>query len=136
MLRSAPPGTGRVPRRPRVNSESASLDAFLANSQAAIMVVAGGYEGVEFVLDRRRVLIGRGPGADLTIDDSSLRGLEAALEFRHGAYHLRRFDRAANPSPEEPPMRAQRLKSHDHFRLGALGFEYTISTDRRNGPTG
>ena len=136
MLRSAPPGTGRVPRRPRVNSESASLDVFLANSQAAIMVVAGGHEGVEFVLDQQRVLIGRGPGMDLTIDDSSLRTLEAALEFRQGAYHLRRFDLETNPGSDGAPARAQRLKSLDQFRLGDLRFEYTISPDDVGGPTG
>jgi pSer/pThr/pTyr-binding forkhead associated (FHA) protein len=60
----------------------------LAAWNASLIVVAGGPEGHEHLLDRPRLVVGRGPGADLAFDDDQMSQQHAAVEFASGRFHV------------------------------------------------
>ena len=102
------------------------LTRFLAKFRAAIIVLSGEAEGMEYVLDQARVLVGRGPGVDLALDDSTLERVHAALEFDGSGYSLRTLE---NEGTLEAAFGVgSELKSQERFTLGRLEFEYVLET--------
>jgi pSer/pThr/pTyr-binding forkhead associated (FHA) protein len=95
------------------------LGSFLADFRAAIIVLSKVGEGMEHTLDQPRVLIGRGPGVDLALDEPSLARVHAALEFHGGGYGLR-----LARSGVELWDTATELEDGDRFQLGGVTFGY------------
>lgn len=87
---------------------------------------SGGLAGMEYVLDQRRISIGRGPGVDLAIDDASLACQHAVLEFSQGAFVLRRLAEQAEIQVNGRAVRKATLKPTDRFQLGRLSFSYRV----------
>jgi pSer/pThr/pTyr-binding forkhead associated (FHA) protein len=116
-----PPG---VPERPANPRPCGRLTAFLANFRAAIIVLSGEGEGVEYVLDQARVLVGRGPGVDLALDDPTLERVHAAIEFDGEGYHLR------ERTGETEFGAGTELKDEARFVLGEVTFGYVLETRR------
>ena len=104
------------------------IDHFLANFRAAIIVLSGGARGMEYVLDQRRVSIGRGPGVDLALEDPSLVGHHAIFEFCDGGFSLRNLSKEARISVNGCPLEAAVLKAEDRFQLGSLSFSYLVES--------
>ena len=75
---------GTFERYAGLQHETDSLEAW----QASLIVVAGGPEGHELPLDRPRLVVGRGPGADLDFADDAMSQEHAALEFIAGRFHI------------------------------------------------
>ena len=87
---------------------------------------------MEYVLDQRRVSLGRGPGVDLALDDDSLSGEHAVLEFADGGFHLRSLTDSGETRVNGGPVKTSPLKPGDRFELGGLSFSYSVKprTDR------
>ncbi len=81
---------------------------------------------MEFVLDQTEVIVGKGPGADLVIDDPSLRSTEAALSFERGGFGLRKLHDETWPRAGAGARAAVPLVPRRRFRLGDLEFEYRV----------
>jgi pSer/pThr/pTyr-binding forkhead associated (FHA) protein len=56
--------------------------------EAALVVVEGGAEGSEHELQRRRVVIGRGPGVDIAFADPEMSQQHVAIEFEEGGFRV------------------------------------------------
>lgn len=100
--------------------------AFVATSRAVIVIVDGGNEGMEFPLVRQRVTLGRGPGADLTFDDSAMSRVHAAIEFIDGGFHLRDLDSTNGTAVEGDAVELARLENGARLRLGNHVFRYVV----------
>ena len=61
-------------------SAACDLAQLLSTARPTLTVVSGPAAGMEYVLDQPRVLIGRGPGVDLVLDES-LERVHAALDY-------------------------------------------------------
>jgi predicted component of type VI protein secretion system len=81
---------------------------------------------MEYVLDQRRVSLGRGPGVDLACDDESLACEHAVLEFSDGGFRLRSLTDAAGICLNGGPVQTASLKPGDRFQLGELLFSYVV----------
>jgi len=81
---------------------------------------------MEYVIDQRQVSLGRGPGVDLALDDESLAGHHAVLEFEEGGFRLRSLAEGVAISLNGRPIQTAMLKAKDRFRLGTLSFSYVI----------
>jgi predicted component of type VI protein secretion system len=102
------------------------LEAFLAKFRSTIIVLSGEATGMEFVLDARRSLIGRGPGVDLALDDPSLAREHAAIEFAPDGFHLHARAAGASIAINGAPASATPLKPGDRFQLGEIQFGFEI----------
>ena len=101
---------------PRAAHNSARMAQFLAKFRATIIVLSGEAEGMEHVLDQPRVLIGRGPGVDLSLEDSTLERVHASLWFDGTGYRLENLAQAGSSE----------LKEGSRFCLGQVAFEYVL----------
>jgi predicted component of type VI protein secretion system len=81
---------------------------------------------MEYVLDQRRVSIGRGPGVDLALEDPSLVGHHAIFEFCDGGFSLKKMSEEARISVNGCSMETAVLKAEDRFQLGGLSFSYLV----------
>ncbi len=102
------------------------LTAFLESFRAVLVVLSGEAEGMEYVLDQPRVLVGRGPGVDLALDDPSLERVHVALEFDGEGYRLAPVGGDGEPTRAFGPT--AELKAEDRFVLGSIAFEYLLET--------
>ncbi len=109
-----------------IGSPPANLQHFLAKFRAVIIVLSGGGAGMEYGLDQRRVSIGRGPGVDLALEDSSLIAKHAVIEFQDGGFSLRRVAERAALLVNGHPTASAALKPEDQFRLGEVAFSYVL----------
>jgi pSer/pThr/pTyr-binding forkhead associated (FHA) protein len=99
--------------------------AYLVRFRPTITVLSGEAAGMEFVVESRRSLIGRGPGVDLALDDASLAREHAALELSDAGVELRALP-AASARLNGAPVRSAKLKPGDRFSLGAISFGFEI----------
>ncbi len=101
------------------------MNRFLARFRPTITVLTGDAVGMEFVVESRRSLIGRGPGVDLALDHPSLAREHAELEWSDEGIQLR-----VRPSAEArvngAPIRVAPLKPGDRFWLGEVCFGFEI----------
>jgi predicted component of type VI protein secretion system len=81
---------------------------------------------MEHEIDQRRVLLGCGPGVDLSLDDPSLEREHAALEFGQGGYRLRNLSRRGRTCLNGGSIDLAELKPGDRFSLGDLLFAFSL----------
>jgi pSer/pThr/pTyr-binding forkhead associated (FHA) protein len=103
-------------------------EAFLSQVRASVTVLNGPASGMEFVLDQRRSLIGRGPGVDLALDDPSLLREHAIVELKESGFVIRRADSEAALWVNGAELVAGVLKPLDRVRLGTLQLAFDLET--------
>jgi pSer/pThr/pTyr-binding forkhead associated (FHA) protein len=101
------------------------VNRFLSRFRPTVTVLSGDAVGMEFVVESRRSLIGRGPGVDLAVDHPSLAREHAELVWSDGG--LRLSARPAAPTRlNGAPVRSAKLKPGDRFWLGEVCFGFEI----------
>jgi hypothetical protein len=88
---------------------------------------------MDHVLDQPRVLLGRGPGVDLAVEEPSLERVHAALEFHGIGFGVRRLAEEGDLVVDGTPMAWCELKDEDRFQLGKVVFVYLL--EPRKSPT-
>jgi pSer/pThr/pTyr-binding forkhead associated (FHA) protein len=101
-------------------------EAFLSHVRATVTVLNGPAAGMEFMLDQRRSLIGRGPGVDLALDDPSLAREHAIVELKESGFVIRRSDPDAPLYVNGAALAASVLKPLDRVRIGALQLAFDL----------
>lgn len=99
---------------------------FIANFRSTIIVLSGEAAGMEFVLDARRSLIGRGPGVDLALDDPSLAREHALIELAATGFSLHARSAGASILVNGAAVSAAPLKPGDRFQLGEIQFGFEV----------
>lgn len=113
----------RVMRRPETDE---AVEAFFRRHRASIVIVSGGAEGMEFPLDRPSLSLGRGPGVDLTFDDSSMSRRHAALELGESGFQIRDLGSTNGVRVNGSTVSQAALKHGDRFQLGEYVFQYVL----------
>ena len=131
-MSSGPPRSRSAPRSATRTKSSASdgLAEFLGEFRAALTVVSGQAPGMEHVLDQPRVLLGRGPGVDLALEDPSLERVHAALEFHGSGYGVRHLAEEGDLVVNGASVAWCELKDEDRFQLGTVVFAYLLEARR------
>jgi hypothetical protein len=101
------------------------MNQFLARFRPTITVLTGEAVGMEFVVESRRSLIGRGPGVDLALDHPSLAREHAELEFCEDGIQLR-ARHAAPTRVNGAAVASAKLKPGDRFWLGEICFGFEV----------
>lgn len=112
-----------------------SLEAFLARWNAALVMVEGGGTGSEFSLDRERLVLGRGEGAQLRFDDAAMSREHAAIEFADQGFRIRDLDSRNGTLLNGARIESAELKHGDRIQLGEHAFQLVLEARRRRPKT-
>jgi len=107
-----------VKQRARPGGPGGDLASFLERYEPTLVVVRGHAAGEEHVLDRDKLVLGRGPGVDLVFDDSEMSSEHAALEFTGQGFRLCDLGSTNGSFVNGKPVQAKDLVSGDRIELG------------------
>jgi len=103
----------RVVRRP-----TADLGAFLERFDATLVVERGAIAGDEHLLDREKLVLGRGPGVDLHFEDSEMSCQHAVIEFTGVGFRVCDLGSTNGTRVNGAPVSARELEAGDRLELG------------------
>ena len=96
-------------------------------SGASAIVLSGFYEGLEVVLDRRRVVIGRGRKADLVLAEATISRAHAVVGFDTDGFFVEDLGSTNGTMVNGAPVGKQHLKNDDEIQMGKLRIGITLS---------
>lgn len=112
-------------RTRRVQSDDNEID-FLERHRASLTLLTGPTAGNEFELDAPRLLLGRGEGAAIRIDDRSVSSEHAALELGPDGFGIRDLASTNGVLVNGAPVEACALKHGDRVAIGACELQYIV----------
>lgn len=114
-------------RKLRQPAKNGGMREFLQSFQAKVVVVSGRSAGEEFVLDRERLTLGRGPGVDVAFDDPAMSRQHASIEYSgEEEFRIRDLGSTNGLRVNGKPVDAGDLKHGDVVEIGALGLQLVI----------
>lgn len=87
---------------------------------ASAIVLSGFYEGLEVVLDRERMVIGRGRKADLVLAEATISRAHAIVGFNAEGFYVEDLGSTNGTLVNGSPVGKQHLKNDDEIQMGRL----------------
>ena len=103
-----------------------NVSDFLARWRPALVVISGVAAGSEFIVDRVRTTVGRGPGVDLAFADAEMSQQHAAIEFADGGFRLCDLGSTNGTYVNGALVRVCELKNADRVQLGRFVFQFVL----------
>ena len=116
-------GNTREVRKPE---DDLLLATFLERNRVVLVVLTGDLAGSEYAIDQRSMLIGRGPGVDLGLDNDTMSRQHAVLEFVGGSYRVRDAGSRNGVRVNGASVQVSDLKHGDRLELGEQAFQYVV----------
>ena len=95
-------------------------------SGASVLVKSGFYEGLEVVIDREWLVIGRGRSADLVIAEPTISRAHAAVGFDERGFFVQDLGSTNETQVNGAKVERQQLKDGDRVQMGKLVVEVTL----------
>ena len=109
------------------NSESEAIGPrFRPPIGASAVVLSGFYEGLEIVLDREQIVIGRGRKADLALAEVTISRAHAAVGFGVEGFYVEDLGSTNGTMVNGAPIERQVLKNDDEIQMGKLRIGITL----------
>jgi len=121
--------------RKLTQQEGARRAGFLLTHSAAIVFASGPLGGSEIPLEKDRVTLGRGAGADVVLDDASVSNQHAALELAGAGFRIRDLGSTNGVRVNGGRVSASDLKHGDRLEIGSLSFRYRVEARTARPPT-
>ncbi len=112
--------------RKLTQSEPQNPDEFFRRFRAYLVILEGPAAGTEYPLDRRRIYVGRGRGADLRVDDPAMSEEHAALELTEEGFRVRDLGSTNGVHVNGTPVLATDLKHGDRLQLGEHQLQFVL----------
>ncbi len=97
---------------------------------AAILVMAGFYEGLEVPIDRDRVVIGRGKGADVVIAEPTMSRAHAAVGCEGPSFFVQDLGSTNGTLVNGGRFERTALRDGDEIQLGKLRLRVKLPSPR------
>lgn len=107
------------------------LAGFLERYDATLVVVRGKRAGKEHALDRDKLVLGRGPDADLSFEDDEMSSQHAAVEFSGDGFRITDLGSTNGLFVNGKPVHLKDLKSGDRIELGRHLLQYRLEVRPR-----
>ncbi len=114
---------------------SGAFSDFAEAWQVSLVVLDGGISGSEYSIEEPRVVLGRGPEADLCVDDRAMSKEHAVLEFSDHGYRVRDLGSMNGTLLNGSEVRVAELKHGDRLQLGEHVFQFVLEKKRRSPKT-
>lgn len=95
-------------------------------SGATVIVKSGFYEGLEVVIDRDWLVIGRGRGADMVIAEATISRAHAAIGFDAEGFYVQDLESTNGTIVNGSRVKRQLLKKDDEIQMGRLIIGVTL----------
>jgi pSer/pThr/pTyr-binding forkhead associated (FHA) protein len=109
-----------------------NVSEFLERWRPVLVVVSGVAAGSEFVVDRVRTTVGRGPGVDLAFADAEMSQQHAAIEFADGGFRVCDLGSTNGTYVNGALVRVCELKNADRIQLGRFLFQFVLEERARS----
>jgi pSer/pThr/pTyr-binding forkhead associated (FHA) protein len=119
----------------KLTTRAGGAQDFLATHSATLVFASGPLAGTEIALDRERITLGRGAGADVVLEHASISHEHAALELFDGGFRLRDLGSTNGVTVNGAKVVVADLKHGDRFELGSLSFRYLVAERPSAPPT-
>jgi len=94
--------------------------------RASLRVLAGFYAGLEVPVDRARMVVGRGRGADLVVAESTMSREHAAVAFDDEGCFVEDLHSTNGMKVNGERCERARLKDGDEIQLGRLQLQVSL----------
>jgi len=108
---------GRTAKRV-VRTQAADLGAFLGRFDATLVVERGAIAGDEHLLDREKLVIGRGAGVELRFEDSEMSSQHAVIEFTGTGFRICDLGSTNGTRVNGAAVQARDLETGDRVQVG------------------
>lgn len=123
--------TRKIERLPRRGDWAEFCERYAAK----IVVVAGHEAGAEFDVDRERLIIGRGPGVQVTLNDPAVSRQHAALEFDEGDFRVIDLGSTNGIQVEGKSVQRAELENGRRFEIGGRVMQLVVEERETNPET-
>jgi pSer/pThr/pTyr-binding forkhead associated (FHA) protein len=106
---------------------------FIERYSASLVLVAGGAEGTEYVLEKPCTTVGRGPDVDLPFPDDAMSRQHAAFEIQAMGVRVRDMGSTNGTQVNGERISAAELKHGDKITIGEHCFQYVVEERERSG---
>jgi len=115
----------------RSDARNGGSEDFLERHRAALVTLSGSAAGNEYLLDRPRTTLGRGPGVELPFADETLSREHAAFEVMDGAMQVRDLGSTNGVTVNGAAVLQAELKHGDRIELGDQKFQFLLELRER-----
>jgi len=134
-LAARPPGRSTGMRDGRTVKRAAPLrggfEEFFARYEPTLVVTRGHSAGAEHLLDRAKLVLGRGPGVDVAFDDDEMSSQHAAIEFSGEGLRICDLGSTNGTFVNGKPVHARDLAAGDRIELGRHGLQLRLEERQR-----
>jgi pSer/pThr/pTyr-binding forkhead associated (FHA) protein len=109
-----------------VHNPVADIGSFLERFDATLVVERGAIAGDEHLLDRPKLVLGRGEGADLHFDDSEMSSQHALIEFTGEGFRVCDLGSTNGIRVNGAPVQARDLEPGDRLEVGQHVFRFRL----------
>ncbi len=109
-----------------VREPHADLEAFLERFDATLVVERGTIAGDEHLLDREKLVLGRGPGVELRFEDSEMSAQHAAIEFTGAGFRLADLGSTNGTRVNGAAIQTRDLEAGDRLEIGQHVFRLRL----------
>ena len=109
-----------------VRTAAADLGGFLEHFDATLVVERGTIAGDEHLLDREKLVVGRGSGADLRFEDSAMSSQHALIEFTGEGFRASDLGSTNGIRVNGAPVQAHDLEAGDRLEVGQHVFRFRL----------
>jgi pSer/pThr/pTyr-binding forkhead associated (FHA) protein len=118
-------------RKVTVPAKTDGAEAFLARHRVTLVVLAGDAAGTEYELSRARTILGRGPGVDIAIADSTMSRQHAAFEIATDGVHARDLGSTNGIRVNGESVDATSLAHGDRLEIGGQQLRFLLEERER-----
>jgi pSer/pThr/pTyr-binding forkhead associated (FHA) protein len=101
-------------------------DVFDVPPGASVLIENGFYEGLEVVIDRDWLVIGRGRSADLVIAEATISRVHAAIGFDADGFYVQDLGSTNGTQVDGARIERHSLKECDEIQMGRLIVSVTL----------
>ena len=99
--------------------------------KVSVVILSGGGDGSEFLLEKRQVTVGRGADNEIAIDDHAMSKEHAVFEFSDNCFRIRDLGSMNGTLLNGSEIRVAELKHGDRIQLGGHTFQLVLEKRRR-----
>jgi pSer/pThr/pTyr-binding forkhead associated (FHA) protein len=108
------------------SAPSGGAQAFLDGYRVKLVLVSSAAAGAEYVIDRERMIVGRGPGVDFAFDDPDMSRQHASIECTEDGPGIRDLGSTNGLFVNGTAVQSAELENGDRVQLGGLTFQLVV----------